>query len=239
MSKIDMFFHRMTFAGLIVLSMGTFTSITLSALSHILLFFPGWYCLGRFIKDRKGFPTWKFWGLLAVFTTCILSVLFNNSILENPFYNASKSKYFAMGMLSWFALQYCQKEYLTTKKIRVLISLFLFFTTLASFSGMLELFMGSSPIKALVTERKCHPSRACGLFGHWMSYGYGINFFIIIVSGLLLYRKKLEDYLNVHLAWIALFINTLGLFFSYTRGAWLGVLVGLSFSFLNKVSVFL
>ena len=234
MSAIDRFFHHATFAALIVLAMGIFTSITLCAISHILFLFSGLYFFCKFLRNKKWILPPKVWGLVALGISCILSVFANWEYVDNPFYHLSKNKYFLVGLLSWFALQDCYREYLTAKKIKILISLFLFFTTLASFSGLVEVFWGINPVRALFTNKQCHPERACGLFGQWMSYAYGINFFVIMVVGLLLYQKELKDYLNLKLVWIAFFINTLGLFFSYTRGAWIGVLVGIPCFFFKK-----
>ena len=234
MSTIDSFFHRMTFAGLIFLAVGIFTSISISAVSHVLFFLPGLYFGVKFLRNKELALPWKWWGLLAVFVSCILSVLYNWDIINAPFNHLFKSKYFLMGLLSWVALQYCYREYLTVKKIKLLLFLFLIFTTLASFSGIVELFLGFSPVKVLLTSKQCHPERACGFFGHWMSYAYGINFFIIVIVGLLLHKKELKNYLNLKLVWIALIVNTLGLFFSYTRGAWIGVLVAIPFFFFKK-----
>ena len=234
LSTIDKFFYRMTFIALMILAVGVFTSISICAASHVLFFISGLYFFGKFLRHRSFVLPKKFWGLLAVWLSCILSVFFNWENLESPFFHLSKSKYFLIGMLSWFALQYCCREYLTVTKIKLLLSLFLIFTTLASFSGIVELFVGTNPIKILFSSKQCHPGRACGLFGHWMSYAYGINFFVIIVTGLLIYQKELKCYLNLKLVWIALAINSLGLFFSYTRGAWLGVIIGIPFFFFKK-----
>ena len=234
MSAIDKFFHRMTFSALTVLAMGIFTSISLCALSHVLFLFSGLYFFCKFLRNRDCSLSGKVWGLAAVGISCILSVLVNWKYMDTPFYHLSKSKYFLVGILSWFALQYCYREYLTVKKIKLLISLFLVFTTLASLSGIVEMFLGINPVRALFSSKQCHPERACGLFGQWMSYAYGIGFFVIMVTGFLFHQKELKDYINLKLVWVALVINTLGLFFSYTRGAWIGVLVGIPCYFFKK-----
>ena len=234
MPPVERFFHRITYAALIVLAVGTFTSITISALSHVLFLISGLYFLIRFIRKRDCNVRWYFWGLVALWISCVLAVVFNWSIMEKPFSHLLKSRYFLIGILSWFALKYCSREYLTVKKIRLLLSVFLFFTTLASLSGIVDVFVGFNPVKALVTDKQCHPERACGLFGQWMSYAYGINFFVIIVTGLLLYQRELKPYINPKLVWVALVVNSLGLFFSYARGAWLGVLVGVPCFFYKK-----
>src|SRR5690606_27466048 len=52
--------------------------------------------------------------------------------------------------------------------------------------------------------------------------------------GLVIYRNKFINYVNVPLMWSAFAINGLGLFFSYARGAWLGFLISLPFFFVKK-----
>ena len=72
-------------------------------------------------------------------------------------------------------------------KIKFLIWAFLASTTIATVSGLIGLYTGFNPLKF---KNACHPTRACGLYGMYMTYGYGINFFMVIVTGFLFYKNK-------------------------------------------------
>ena len=224
--------YRLTFASLIVLCLGLFTSITLSSLSHILLFIPAVY----FFLTRAKEVDFKRVNLSVYFMDLIclglvLSVFANWEEMDKPEEHLFKVKYFLLALLSIFAYRETLTHYLDTKKISLLLNLLLAVTSLATLSGLVGLFAGINPLKM---ESPCHPTRACGLFGMYMTYGYGLGLFMVLLTGALLYRKELERYVSVKVLWAAWIINSLGLYFSYTRGAWLSVLVGVPFFFFKR-----
>ncbi|MGB0455266.1 MAG: O-antigen ligase family protein, partial [Bacteriovoracaceae bacterium] len=104
-------------------------------------------------------------------------------------------------------------------------------TSLATISGLIGLWTGFNPIKM---KAACHETRACGLYGMYMTYGYGIALFQVLVTGLLLYRKKFEHLIKTHWIAIAFFINLLGLVFSYARGAWIAYAIACPFLFIKS-----
>ena len=57
---------------------------------------------------------------------------------------------------------------------------------------------------------------------------------MVALIGVLLHRKKLAGYFNLKIAWMALAINLWGLFLTYTRGAWIGLLFAIPFFFFKK-----
>lgn len=118
-----------------------------------------------------------------------------------------------------------------TKKIKILLWLFLIATTLASLSGLIGLFHGFNPLKM---KEACHATRACGVYGMYMTYGYGISLFMVLLTGVLFFKKNFEKYIPDWLLYTAFAINLLGLFFSYARGGWLGYLVAIPFFFIKK-----
>ena len=149
--------HHLTYAALLVTAVALFMSISVTALSHVSFLIPGIYFTTIYLRKRNFPLPLRFWGLLAVWITCVLSVAFNLDIMENPVYNLAKSKYFLMGMLSFFAIRYGMQQYLTTKKIRLIVNLSLIFTSIASLSGITGLFSGYNPLRM---------QEACSLTGH-------------------------------------------------------------------------
>jgi O-antigen ligase len=218
---------HLTYASLFVLALGTMTSVSFSALSHILLVIPGlFYFYKDVIKKERTFElslSSKF--LLFMIVTIILSVIFNLDIIDRPIKNISKIKYFLIPFLGTFALNRLF-ENLTAKKIKVLVYAFLIASTVATISGIIGLYTGFNPIKM---KNACHSSRACGLFGMYMTYGYGISLFCVLVSGILFYKNKVKELISPYFLWLILIINFIGLYLSYTRGGLLGFLIAVPF----------
>jgi len=222
-------FHHLTFAALIVFALGTFTSVSFSALGHILLLGPGIYFTIKNFKDVKLSRTT--WALLGVVLSIILSVIFNLDILEKPLANIFKAKYFIIPVLGIFALNELGKGYLNDKKISWALNLFLLATTVASLSGIVAYYTGFNYLKM---KPGCHPERACGLYGMYMTYGYGISLFQVILVGFLLYRKEVSKWLPTWRVVTAFVINGLGLYLAFARGGWIGFLLPLPLFFLKK-----
>lgn len=229
---MEKFCHRLTFASLIVLCAGIFTSITLLALSHVLLFLPAVYFFLTMAKEvdfRKVNLSIYFMDIICL--ALVLSVFANWEEIEKPQENLSKIKYFLLGLLSIFAYRATFSRYMDSKKISLLLYILLGTTSLATLAGLIALFAGTNPLKM---TPPCHPTRACGLFGMYMTYGYGIGLFMVLLTGAILYKKELERYISPRILYTAWVVNFLGLYFSYARGAWLSFLLGVPFFFFRK-----
>lgn len=234
-SPVRLWMHRLTYSSLVVLAIGIFTSVSLSAISHILIIPPVLYFLFKEPRELKGALFFKtFLGLSLICLTIALSVIFNLSILSEPMKNLAKMKYFLLPLLSLPAYCALYREYLNEKKIKVLIWLFLIATTLASLSGIIALFSGFNPLKM---KPACHAERVCGVYGMYMTYGYGISLFMVLISGIAIAWKKNDFLKRMFPLWLllpALVINGLGMYLSYTRGAWLGYLIAMPFFFFRE-----
>ena len=223
--------HRMTYAALLVAAVGIFMSISFAGLAHILFLIPGLYFVRVYLRNKSFSLPLRFWGLFLVWATCVLSVLFNLDILKQPSYNLLKSKYFLIGMLSFFAIHYGAKKYLNKKKIRLVLNLSLIFTSVASLSGIIGLFSGYNPLRM---QEACSLMQNCGMFGMLMTYAYGLSLYMVALGGILIHKKELKDYFNPKLAWMAFAINLWGLYLTYARGAWIGFLIAIPFFFFKK-----
>jgi O-antigen ligase len=227
----DLIFHRITFAALIVLACGIFTSVSFSALSHVFLLISGTYFTKRWLLKRDLPIKKSWWALVGVMVVCWFSVLANWSEIDQPIKNIIKTKYFLVALLSYFSFGYFKRDFLNHKRTAILLKLFLFATTLATISGLVALKTGFNPIKM---KDACHATRACGLYGMYMTYGYGISLFMVLMTGMLLNLKLFKKWIAPHWIIIAYGINFLGLVFSFARGAWLGFMIALPFFFLKK-----
>jgi len=224
-------FYRATYAALMILAAGIFTSVSFSALSHVLFVISGPYFLinggSRYLKEMPK----SFWLFIALIFTCLISVILNIDIIESPLKNMIKTKYFIIGLLAAFAVKETKKHYLDDKKIKILLTLFIIATTIATISGLIGLWSGFNPLKM---KKACHLTRACGLYGMYMTYGYGISLFMILLSSLIFYKKKVEKFIDTKILWMAWIINIVGLIFSFARGGWLGFLLAAPFIVLKK-----
>ncbi|MBC98959.1 MAG: hypothetical protein CME63_14545 [Halobacteriovoraceae bacterium] len=230
-NRTETLMYKFTYAGLIVLALGIFTSVSATALSHILLFAPGIYFALRFIKNRDFKLSSHWWAMFFLFIVSIFSVLMNWSDMPSPMKNIIKTKYFLIALLSSFSFHYFKENYLTDKRIKVLIHLFLLSTSVATISGLIGLWSGFNPLKF---KAACHATRACGLYGMYMTYGYGISMFMVLLTGVIVYRKRFSKWVNPRYLYIAWAINFVGLILSFARGGWIGFFCAVPFLFLNQ-----
>lgn len=224
--------YRMTWASLVVLAMGIFTSVTFSALSHILLVVPAiYFTVQHFKTPNRPKLSMSSWALLGLIVSIILSVIFNWDIIDRPLKNISKIKYFLIPLMGVFAFRETFKNYIDNKKIKFLLNLFIVVTSIATISGLIGLYTGFNPLKM---KDACHATRACGLYGMYMTYGYGISLFMVLMTGLVIYRKKLNEFIIPWVLYSGWIIGMAGLILSYARGGWLGFILAVPFFFFKE-----
>jgi O-antigen ligase len=225
--------YRLTLASLFVLAISIFTSVTLSALSHVLIGIPGLYFFLKFLRERPFKLPLSFLAQLGFALAIISSVLLNLDIIETPTWNIAKVKYQLFALTGVFAYYYTFKNYLTNKHKKVLLYTFFIMTSLATISGIIGLYTGWNPLRM---QEACHPTRACGLYGMYMTYGYGISMFLMIVFGLYVRRGKEFKNLNLNSTFLVIIfaINFAGLYLSYSRGAWLAFVFSIPFFFFKE-----
>lgn len=231
MTKSERSFYWMAYIALGVLALGTFTSVSFTALAHILLLPSGLYFYKKNLSEKSFKPRPSLYALAALAVISIFSVLVNWEEMEKPLKNILKTKYFIIGILSSYAFHYLKQNWLNPKRIKILVNLFLFAAMLASLSGLIGLWSGFNPLKF---KPPCHPTRACGLYGMYMTYGYGISLFMVLATGLLVYRDRFKSYFTPWLLYSSLGVCFLGLIFSYARGGWLGFALGVPFLFVKN-----
>ncbi len=223
--------YKLVYAGLIVLAIGVFTSVTFSSLAHILLLIPGVYFFSHWLKHRDFKPKKSVFALGALILICWLSVISNWNEMDKPLKNIFKTKYFLISFLSYFSIHYAKKEFLNMDRKKTIFALFIAATSIATLSGLIGLFTGFNPLKF---KEACHPTRSCGLYGMYMTYGYGMSLFMVLMTGIVLYRDKAKEYLNVKWLVVGWVINLIGLITSLARGAWVGYLAAVPFFFFKK-----
>ena len=71
------------------------------------------------------------------------------------------------------------------------------------------------------------------MYGHFISYGYGIFLFVLICFGLLTMKKQWQQWIPPFWLYLAVGVNLVGLYLSYTRGAILGLIICAPFYFIK------
>lgn len=217
----------MIFGALMALAIGLLVSPTVLALFHILMIVPMITFLTK--ADYSKFPK-SAWALLALGVVLILSVFVNQDIAVKGFAPLSKTKYFILAFLMIAPLGWYFKNRITDKKMTILLYTFLGAATFATLIGIYARSSGYNPI----SMREVNTVRNAGLFGMVMNYAHNLSFFLIIVSGLVIYRRQITKYINSYFLYTVLIINLIGLYLTYTRGAWLGYLAAMPFFLFKK-----
>jgi O-antigen ligase len=229
-------FKNLVFWSLFWLALGTFTSLSLSALSHIF----GGLALIVFLISKNKSEYFRFEFSNSAITILVISFIMFISLLlsdvQNPFKNFFKFKYFFLTVLFLPVFNFHLHNKLNRSHKKFLINLFIFATTLATLSGIIGLYSGYNPLRFKLA---CHPDRACGMYGMPITYGYGISIFCSLLLVLILKRKENILKFNNKYLFVALFINLVGLYLSYTRGAWIGFVGSLPFLFINHIKTFI
>lgn len=219
------------YASLMCLSLGLFTSMSFLALTHVFIAVPCFYFL-----PKTNFKEWKTsqWSLLGFIVVIVLSIVLNQDIMVAGYSSLTKVKYYLLGLLSIAPFSYYFKNLETKedhdKKIKWLLWALIGTTTLATISGMSGVFFGYNFLRM----KAGFVSRNGGLAGMLMNYAHNLAFFQVILTGLVIYRKDINRYLSSKFIYIAWAINFLGLYLTYTRGAWLAFFIAMPFYFFKS-----
>lgn len=226
-SRYEKTLINLIYGSLMILAIGLVTSMSMLALSHILIIIPALYFLPKVDYKKVSLSAWA---LLVLSIIIVLSVLVNQDIAINGFKPVSKVKYFLFGILMIFPFSYYFMAEKNSKKISYLLYAFCIATTIATLAG----------IGGMLTEfnfilmKKVNPDRNGGVFGMLMNYAHNMVYFQVIILGMVFNKKYVEKYINMKFLYVVLVINLIGFYLTYTRGAWLGFLVAIPFFFFKK-----
>lgn len=226
-AKLDKTFEFLLYGSLWALVLGLVTSTTILSLYHICIAIPSVYFL---CKVRNTHFSKSSWALLVMSIAIVLSVVFNQDIIETGFKSVWKVKYFLFGLLSIAPLSWFFKNHWSEKKFKVLIYAFCVATTIATIAGIIGMKTGFN----YISWRKVGLLRNAGLSGMVLNYAHNLAFFQIILLGLIIYRKKLNEIVSNRFMVIIFVINLIGLYLSFTRGAILALIVGTPMYFFKK-----
>lgn len=202
-----------------------YTSLAASSAYHVLIAVPAFYYLFKG-KNLISLPL-SAKAILATMFFCTLSIFLNPDVPEK-FHKFGDLRYMLIGVLTIYAFNAVWVRRIKDKQISIFLWLILISSGLASVSGIIGLFTGFNPLRFKAASEEF---RATGMYGMAITYGYGIQMIVLLSAGLLYFRKQIEKYIPLNLVIFTLVSSGLGLYFSYTRGALVGLLVGLPFIF--------
>ncbi|OFZ49899.1 MAG: hypothetical protein A2404_00990 [Bdellovibrionales bacterium RIFOXYC1_FULL_39_130] len=235
-NRIIQFIGKTTYLAFLLLAALLFIAFALSSLHHIFLIPPALYFL--YLSAKKGELRQQFCQsraelfLLLLVITALISIVINIDMIKAPLKNILKLKYFIIPLLAIPALKYTFRTYITERKIKILANTFLISITVATVAGMIGMKTGFNPLKWATVKT----ARNAGMYGMVMSYAYGLSMILpAMLATIVALRNKnnryLTNYVSEKLLWGATIVNLLGLYFSYTRGAMLGMIAALPFVF--------
>lgn len=217
--------YHFIFWGLIFLFLGLMTSPTGVSLYHILIFIPTVFLLikGERVKLQK-----SSWSLIALFTWGLIATFYNYGTLIKPFKAFQDLKYYMFGVFCIVTLKFFN-EHAPIKHKRALFKILLFTIIVGFFVGIGKSWFGFDVVKWRVGD--FHPRS--GGFTNYMRYGYSSSFLLLLGIAAWFNFEKVKKYISHR--WLVLFIlfNIAAVLTAQTRGAVLGLSIGLPFLLLR------
>lgn len=210
---------KLSYFACLWLAATLFISFSAASLFHLFILASGGYFVWQAIKTKELNFSKSTLALIGLVLVSILSLLVNGG----PYKHMTKLKYFILGIFSIYSFQAIVKNYFNEKRIKIFATTFLVSSALASLSGIIGLMTGFNPLRF---KAACHLERACGMYGMYMSYGYGMGYFILVSVLLLINRKKIFNFTHPVILFGSNIINFMGFYLSYARGALIAFFVG-------------
>ena len=228
MTKTDRTMYILSAISLFALAGFVLVSNALCSLIHIFAAVPAAYFFYRMYKEKGLRLTGSQISLLLLVLFGAASIILAPE-MDNKIKAISKLKYFLMGYLAIFAYGYTFTNWLKNKHIRLLCTLFAISVSVASISGAIGVFTGFNPLRM-----KPSGDRSSGSYGMVMTYGYGMQFVMVLFLGALIYYQDFKEFINRNLLIFATVIGFMGLYLSFTRGAMVGLVCAFPFLLYNK-----
>lgn len=233
----DKYASRFTAFSFYALSLAIFVSVSLLSVYQLLTLIT-FIVLITFKKiNLKNVPL-SAWVLLAFIGTQLLSAAVNFSELQDKLRSIGGIKYPLIGILGLLIFQNkeLQTDEFLKKHSKIAFNIFLATILFAFIYGLTKVY---SNLDLLTSHREAmvegQANTRLGGFTDIMRYGYGTAMVLLVLLTALLNSKKLPM-LNRKYLLFTIAIGFAGVFLSYTRGAMLGLLLGIPvvFYYFNK-----
>lgn len=229
--KLDTTFMKVFYISLVLWATATFSSISLVALTHVVMLAPTIYFFIKSIRENDYEASSSVKVLMTICLVAVISIAINTGLISNPIKSMSRIKYYVMGFGIVPVLKYGFKNYLTEKRIRLLANIFLVVLIIATLSDILAHMTGFNYIRQKPPRMD---GRLSGLFGQTMTYGYLIQFVCLLLVSVLIYRDTLLKFVNSRIFYASFIVSHVGLMGARSRGAIMGYVIGLLVIFFIK-----
>ncbi|ATH06687.1 hypothetical protein BIY24_01655 [Halobacteriovorax marinus] len=221
---------NLSMAAIWSLILFSFVSLSASALYHILIIIPGLYYLYKGFKGGKVNLTKGNIALILTIVFAIFSIILAPDI-SRKFKQITKLKYMLIGVLAIYPFKELFQNF-ARRHVKRLANTFLALLCVVNISGIYALFTQYHPIRM---KEASDGLRAAGMYGMAITYGYGIEFIVILSLAIVfLFRKKIPSIANPYLFYISLATSIAGFYFAFARGALLALIVSIPFIFIRR-----
>lgn len=226
--------RNLLLAAFLVLAVGCYAGNALISVGHGILVLallasfwkdPKWEA--KLVPDRRIVPA-SAWLLIALIGINLISIVANLESYEKPFRDIKKVRYLLLP-LGVLLIPPVRRQVLTHGALwfRPLLMALLISASAITVADMINMLTGFHPFAPIDgIERGV---RLGGVFGMVMTYGYSMQFLILVITGLLLLlwkKGEARDPLLWKTILVSFVICGLGMFLSGSRGALLGCLIG-------------
>jgi O-antigen ligase len=227
----DNTFLKTFYISFVLWALSAFSSITLVGVTHIVMVAPAVYFFVKGMKEGELSFSASSKVLMAICVVAVFSIALNYNDIMKPIKSMTRIKYYMMGFGLVPVLSFAFRDYITTKRLRVITSVFLVVLIIATLSDIYGHLTGFHPLRLRPSRID---ARLSGLFGQTMTYGYLIQFVCLLLVSVLIYRDTLLRYFNSRVFYFGFVIAHIGLIGARSRGAIIGYGVGLLVIFFLK-----
>ena len=228
-SKINPYLLKMTYLSIWALALFSFVSLSATALSHILIIIPGLVYFTQKARSGELDIEKSSWALIVMIVVGILSIL-NAPDISNKVKMIFKLKYLMIGFLAIFPLRELFKT-LKARQVSSIVSIFLILVAIGNIAGIYALYSQYHPLRM---KPASDPWRSAGMYGMAITYGYGIELVLILMTGIVwALKKKVSNFVNPYIFWISYFTTAAGFYLAFARGAMLAFIFSIPFLFIK------
>ncbi len=208
--------HKLTSVSLFFLAAGILTSVTILSAYQILFTIALFYYTFQAYKDKDlKLPTSAYW-LLAFSVIALLSTIINIDLIPKPSKNFGRIKYFLYGVGGIYVFRYWLKE-ANDKSKKIIANTFLLSVVVG----------GLYVIGYYIIVKNDNRGRP---LTETMRYGYGSAMLLLTLLSAYLNKDRFKTWLEPKYLLTAFIVGFIGMFLTFTRGAFLAFLCGLPFT---------
>lgn len=141
-----------------------------------------------------------------------------------------KLKYLMIGFLAIFPLRELFKI-VEMKDASKMVKVFLILLAIGNIAGIYALFSQYHPLRL---KPASDPWRAAGMYGMAITYGYGVELILILMTAAAwLLKKRVALFINPYIFWISYLTTIMGFYYAFARGAMLAFIFSIPFLFIK------